>query len=213
MSTPSAPSPTPTPDPPSPFDPLEETLDAGTVAYRCHDLTYGAAEPNPGPKGAGRFHFFGDPMVPALYAAESMTGALCESILRYRPTGVQTLLPASEYRNRTISTLQLERDLRFAVLHGEGLYRLRVHQDQLTNTPGTNYPQTRKWAEAAYDAGFDGIIWMSHQLNNTKSWMVFGDRVPETDFTVAGALDLSGSGFGWLVDTCAAMKVDVMPPF
>jgi hypothetical protein len=43
--------------------------------------------------------------------------------------------------------------------------------------------------------------------------MVFGGRVRETDFALADTLDLSGPGFGWLVDTCAAMKIDVIPPF
>lgn len=66
--------------------------------------------------------------------------------------------------------------------------RLRVHQDQLTNTSGANYPQMRNWAEAA-----------SHGT---------GNRLPLVD-----TLDVSGLGFTWLVDTCAAMKIDVMPPF
>lgn len=203
----------PTPDPPVPFDPLQETLPAGTVAYRCHDLGFDAAGANPGPRGAGRFHFFGSPPVPALYAAQSPAGALCETILRYQPSGTQTVLPPAAYRSKGVSTLQLSRDLNFAVFHGAGLYRLGVHQDQLTNTPGSNYPRTRRWAEAAHAGGFDGVIWMSRQLNDIKSWMVFGDRVPAADFTVTEQVELGGAGFEWLVDVCAPMKVDVLPPF
>lgn len=58
-----------------------------------------------------------------------------------------------------------------------------------------HYPQTRKWAAVAYAAGFDCVVWMSHQINNSKSWMVFGDRMPEAAFTVTDVMALGGASF------------------
>jgi len=55
---------------------------------------------------------------------------------------------------------------------------------------------------------------MSHQLNGNQACVVFGDRVPEDDLSTTAQLALdSPAGFDWLVDTCAPMKVDVLPPF
>lgn len=202
-----------TPDPPVPFFAHSEVLPAGSLVYRCHDLGFRPGEPNPGPRGPGRFHFFGSPPVPALYFAQTMTGALCERLLRYTPAGAPTRLAHKDYGSAAISGLVTVRDLKMAKFHSEGLRALDVQPNQLTDTDSSNYPQTRKWAEAAYEAGFDGISWMSHQLNGCASWMVFGDRVPETEFSLGDVSALgAGPGFAWLVDTCATMNVDVIPP-
>lgn len=203
-----------TPDPPVPFAPTAEILETGTVVHRCHQMTFRPGEANPGPRGAGRFHFFGSPSVPALYFAKTPETALCEKILRYTPDGdAPTRLIPSEYRNDAVSTLTVGRDLNIAMFHSQGLRALNIQASQLTDTGQDNYPQTRKWAEAAYDAGFDGISWMSHQLNGYGSWMVFGDRVTESDFTAGTVMPLlSAEGFSWLVDVCAPMNVEVLPP-
>lgn len=202
-----------TPDPPAPFAPLAEVIAAGASVHRCHQVKYRPGEANPGPHGPGRFHFFGSPAVPALYFAQTPTAALCEKILRYTPSGAPTRLAPASYRNDAISEMILGRDLKMAMLHSEGLRTLDVLAGQLTDTTSDNYPQTRKWAKAAYDEGFDGLAWMSHQLNGRSSWMVFGDRVTEADFDVAGMMPLgAGDGFDWLVDVCALMNVDVIPP-
>ena len=99
-------------------------------------------------------------------------------------------------------------------LHSQGLRRFGLQPNQLTDTPPGNYPQSRKWAAAAHTAGLDGALWMSHQLNGNQACVVFGDRVPEDDLSTTAQLALdSPAGFDWLVDTCAPMKVDVLPPF
>lgn len=55
---------------------------------------------------------------------------------------------------------------------------------------------------------------MSHQLNGNQACVVFGDRVSESALSTASQLALdSPAGFEWLVDTCAPMKVDVLPAF
>lgn len=202
-----------TPDPPSPFTALPEVVPEGLTVYRCHHQKYRPGEFNPGPHGSGRFHFIGSPYVPALYFADTRAAALCERILRYTPSGHPSRLAPANYRASLISELKIGRELKMAQFHSQGLRALDVLPAQLTDTTSDNYPQTRKWAEAAYDQGFDGISWMSHQLNGCRSWMVFGDRVTEADLEVKEALPLgAGVGFKWLVDECATMNVEVMPP-
>lgn len=205
---------TTTPDPPDPFSPLTASIPTGTRLFRCHSTAFRAGEANPGPKGAARFNFFGSPVVPVLYFAQTPETALCETLLRYTPAGSPTRLPAAAYSGRVISEVAFDRDLTFALFHSEGLRRFGLQANQLTDTPPANYPQTRKWAAAAHSAGMDGALWMSHQLNGNQACVVFGDRVSEDDLSTTSQLALDGpAGFDWLVDTCAPMKVDVLPPF
>lgn len=205
---------TETPDPPTPFSPLTVSIPAGTILFRCHSAAFRAGETNPGPKGAGRFNFFGTPAEPVLYLAETPETALCETLLRYTPSGSPTRLPAAAYRGRVLSEVRIERELTFALFHSEGLRRFGLQANQLTDTPPVNYAQTRKWAAAAHSAGLDGALWMSHQLNGNQAGVVFGSRVSEADLSTVSQLALdSPAGFEWLVDACAPMKVDVLPPF
>lgn len=98
---------------------------------------------------------------------------------------------------------------------GTDLRALRVGPEQLTTTPGDNYPQTRKWAEAAHEAGFDGIAWMSRQDNSDRAFMFFGDRLSEADFDVvpgSGRLFALGTDLDWLIDFCAPLHIEVLPP-
>ena len=205
---------TTTPDPPAPFSPLTVSVPEGTLLFRCHSAAFRAGEANPGPQGAGRFNFFGTPSVPVLYFAQTPETALCETLLRYTPTGSPTRLPAGAYRGRVLSEVRIERGLTLALFHSEGLRRFGLQSNQLTDTPPANYPQTRSWAAAAHTAGLDGALWMSHQLNGNQACVVFGDRVSESALSTASQLALdSPAGFEWLVDTCAPMKVDVLPAF
>ncbi|MCC9195231.1 RES family NAD+ phosphorylase [Arthrobacter sp. zg-Y916] len=205
---------TKTPDPPDEFSPLTVPLPAGTRLFRCHGAAFRAGEANPGPRGAGRFNFFGTPAVPVLYFAQTPETALCETLLRYTPAGSPTRLPAAAYRGRIISEVAVERELTFALFHSEGLRRFGLQANQLIDTPPANYPQTRKWAAAAHAGGLDGALWMSHHLNGNQAAVVFGDRASEQDLSTVSQLALdSPAGFSWLVDACAPMDVDVLPPF
>lgn len=202
------------PDPPDPFEPLEIGLKAGTVTYRVHSNRYAPGEFNPGPAGSGRFHFFGDPMVPVLYSAETEAAAVAEVLLRNIPvTGGR--LRYGAYGSKVLAALESQRDLRLASFLGTGLRALRVEPGQLTATPGEDsYPQTRKWAAAAHKAKFDGIVWMSRRNNSDRSYMFFGDRVNAEDFAVvpgSGRIFAVGADQDWLIDLCSPMHVDVMP--
>lgn len=202
-----------TPEPPEPFQPRVGELVAGTVLQRVHSNRFRPSQFNPGPRGAGRFHFFGDPMVPALYLAETREGALAETLLHDIPVGVLATMPRSIYGDTVMAGLKLKRPLRIAEFFGLGLRHLGVEATQLSDTPMDNYPQTRKWAYAAYNAGLDGIGWMSKRDNSARAYMLFGDRVAEDDLEIvpgSGLSFASEDGFNWLVITCAPLKVDVL---
>lgn len=202
-----------TPDPPAPFEARTIVMRAMTGMYRLHDNRFTTTQFNPGPKGPGRFHFFGAPHVPVLYTAATETAAVAETLLRNIPaTGGH--IAYGDYQSKVMAALEIKKDVRLASFLGTDLRALRVAPDQLTTTPGENYPQTRKWAEAAHAAGFDGIAWMSRQDNSDRAYMFFGDRVTEDDFEVvpgSGRLFAVGPDQDWLIDLCAPMHVDVLP--
>lgn len=202
-----------TPDPPNPFEPRSGILVPGTILQRIHSNRFRPNQFNPGPKGAGRFHFFGNPMVPALYLAETREAALAETLLHDIPIGAPATLPRSIYANSVLAGLELKGQVRIAEFFGLGLRALGVEATQLSDTPMDNYPQTRKWAHAAHAAGFDGIAWMSKRDNSARAYMLFGDRVQEDSLGVvpeSGLAFASANGFSWLVNTCAPLKVDVL---
>lgn len=181
--------------------------------YRVFTNTRKITEFNPGgPPATQRFSFFGDPPVPVLYAASSDEAAICESLLHDIPSRGGVLLPM-RYRNKVMGLTRPLRDLRLARFMGTGLRRLGVSQRELTDTPMSHYPRTNRWARAAHDAGFDGIVWMSKKCNDSEAYVLFGDRVASSDLEIDPSFArvfLSGSGFDWLVDFCTPLKVEVL---
>jgi RES domain len=205
---------TETPEPPSPFKPQEIRLAAGTRIHRVYDNRFEATQFNPGPKGGGRFHFFGNPQVPVLYTAETQEAAVAETLLRNIPvTG--GLLAYGDYKSKVMASLTIRREIRLASFLGTGLRALRVEARQLTDTAGESYPKTRKWAEAAHRAGYEGLAWMSRRNNSDRAYVFFGDRVESNDLDVvpeSGKIFALGPGQDWLIDLCGPMHIDVMPP-
>lgn len=202
----------PTPAPPDPFAPATIVLDPGSVRYRVYTNRFRPTEFNPGYGEGGRFHFFGTPPVPVLYLAQTRQAAVAETLLRNIPVGAPEPLRRSAYRHAVLAGLAPARPLRLAQFYGLGLRRLGIEATQLTDTPGTHYPHTRTWAAAAHSAGFDGIAWMSKRDNSAQAYMLFGDRVAESDLEVApstGMAFTSDLGFAWLVDICTPLGIDV----
>lgn len=202
------------PPPPDEFDPDVLTLEAGTLLYRVCSNARRVTDFNPGVGSPTRFAFFGDPVVPVLYAAQSRKAALAESLLHDIPLS-GGILTYDDYGSSVMGRIETTKDLRLASFMGLGLRRLKVHPDHLTDTEASEYPHTVRWAQAAHRAGFDGLVWMSRRCNSDRAYVLFGDRVGESGIgqdDTFGMLFESGSGFDWLVDTCAPLRVDVMPP-
>lgn len=200
-----------TPDPPDPFTAQPFTLPAGSNLSRVHDSRFGPTDFNPGPKGGARFSFFGTPLVPVLYAAAKEESAVAETLLRKIPAAGGRLVHDA-YAKNVMSMLVTKRELNLASFMGTGLRALKVVASQLTNTPDTRYPQTRKWAQAAYDAGYEGIVWMSKRNNTDQAYVLFGDRVDDSDLTVvagSGRILSAGPGQVWLVNLCIPLHITV----
>lgn len=202
-----------TPSPPDPFDQASEVLTAGTLLYRVGSITRPITAFNPGHGGATRFAFFGDPPVPVLYAAETEQAALAESLLHDIP-GSGGYLTSDSYTRVVMGRLRVTADLTLVSLRGLGLRRLGVQAHQVTGTDSAEYPRTVAWARAAHRAGFAGLAWTSRLCDDSRAVVLFADRAQDalTQDPSFGRYFDSGQGLEWLIDTCAPLRVDVLPP-
>lgn len=203
------------PAPPDPFDAAEAVLPVGKVLYRVHSNTRHVTDFNPGIGKSTRFAFFGSPSVPVLYAAETQEAAVAESLLHDVPISGRPL-PAMDYQNHVLGRFEVLRDLRLASLHGLGLRRLNITDTDVIDVHGVGvYEETAAWAAAAHSAGYDGAEWMSTRCNNSRAQVLFGDRVLATELRVDpsyGRVFLLPEHFNWLVDMCAPLRIEVLPP-
>jgi hypothetical protein len=166
-----------------------ETWPRGQGIVRCHDSRFGATEFNPG-LGHGRFHPFQDSrgdLVPTLYGASSLDGALSESIFHNVPVrGPGRAIRHSALRPMQVSTVAARRDLTLIQLHGHGLGRLGVSRAELIDAEVRQYVRTAAWAAALHirQKGADGLIWVSRKFDTSFALVIFGDRVARGDLEV-----------------------------
>lgn len=197
--------------PSSPFAPATTTLHAGHPLYRVASTSRSATAFNPGIGTPTRFGFFGNPVVPILYAAETEDAAIAETLLHNVPAEGGAL-SYDRYSGKALVRLATTRDLRLGVLHGTGLRRLQVTAAELTASPAATYPTTVRWAEAAHGIGLDGLVWMSRMCNDTKAYVFFGDRCADafTQDVTHARIFASAADQIWLIDHCAPLHVDVL---
>ncbi|WP_158086640.1 RES family NAD+ phosphorylase [Mycobacterium scrofulaceum] len=197
--------------PPEPFDPAIATLPAGHRLYRVLSATRTATDFNPGIGSRTRFGFFGDPVVPIMYAADTEDAAIAETLLHDIPVD-GGLLPYDQYADKVLVRLRVTRAARLGVLHGTGLRRLKVTAADLTASPASSYASTVRWAEAAHGAGLDGLVWMSRQCNDAKAYVFFGDRCEKAFAQDPSHARIFASPADqiWLIDRCAPLHVDVL---
>jgi hypothetical protein len=185
------------------------------MLYRVHSNKRQVTVFNPEMGQPTRFAFFGSPRVPVLYAAGAEEAAVAESLLHDVPLSGRPL-PAREYRDNVLGRFELMRDLHLASLHGLGLRRLKIANTDVIDVHGVGvYEETVAWAAAAHSAGFDGLEWMSTKCNNSRAQVLFGDRVSTGDLRPDpsyGRAFLLSEHFNWLVDMCAPLGIEVLPP-
>lgn len=209
-----------TPLPPKPFDPLTETIPAGTILYRVHEpsLPDGAVNdgtvPNAGYGSPSRFAFFGDPKVPVLYAADKPEGAVHEGILRDAEPG--SFLPGVRWRTKILTVMEATHDLEMVSFHSAGLRRFGLYPGDLTDTDWTHYSSTVQWAEAAWHYGAQGVSYMCRHYNTTKALCMFGDRLGEGALRALPAHEQTRvfsvpRDADWLAGLAHAMKVVIRP--
>lgn len=206
--------------PPHPFDPVVEDVPVGTRLHRVYTAQHGgASDPSDGhwlrrstdarTVPVGRFSFFSDDdgsFVPVIYAAQDENVALWETILRDRAPDEEDPLPRAAFRGRRLARIAIARDLRVASLAGADMARLRLPPDELTFADSAQYSGTVPWARAAWQAGFDGIRYVSRRDPSGSAYVFFADRSAEPllrDIVEGGSSrsfdDLSdGGGFEWL---------------
>lgn len=233
-------SPNELPEPPDPFEPGEAALEPGTRLFRVHTNRIAPHMPNPGFGAPSRFAFFaadhartaldGGTPVPVLYAAETAVAAIAETVLHdvagtpERPGHVVKQL----YYGRSLSTIDVTARLRLADCTGIAAKRLGIEGTVLS--AHTDYARTVRWAEAAFRAGFDGIVYMSHRCNTDRAYALFdraeaGASSAGTGTSTGGRLARSltpvslfpldpalvpSTGFDVLVDACAAAGFEVV---
>lgn len=181
--------------------------------YRVGSIHRPLAVFNPGHGQPTRFAFFGEPRVPVLYAAETPTAAVAESLLHDVPLQ-GGYLTWDSYAQVVMGRLEVTRDLGMASLRGLGLRRLGVSARDVTETDASEYSRTVAWAETAHAAGLAGLTWTSRMCNDAMAVVLFGDRAASsvTQDPTFGRYFSGGEGLDWLIDVCAPLRVDVLPP-
>jgi len=185
------------PQPRADLDPLRFTWNAGNRIVRVFNAHYSprafrAAEIDPSDPGrnAGRFHPFpsvpGGPSVPVLYGANSLEGAISETVFHDVPISGVKIIDITAVHHRIAINLAPTRDLLLADLAGNGLRRLGITRAELIDSYPDAYPQTAMWAAAIHDhpTRFDGIRWVSRQYDLSQAVVLFGDRVTESELIV-----------------------------
>lgn len=198
--------------PPDHFEPQTLILRQGHVLFRVFQNTRKATDFNPGGGAPTRFAPFGDSPVGVLYAADTEEAAVCESLLHDVPPGPGQLL-YEQAAKRVLAPLEVTRELRLASLMGDGLRILGTEAEHVTATPASQYHRTVRWAEAAHAVGFDGLAWMSHRRNTDRAYVLFDSARDALEAIPSGGrIFAAGTGFDWLVDYLATVKVEVVNP-
>ena len=169
------------PDVPNPLpQPLEDIWPAGRPIFRCHNGALGATEFNTA-NDSRRFRPIQShgAIVPTLYGADLVKGALSESVFHDVPIrGKGRRIQRKALVTMLRSTVIPKRDLRLVRLHSDGLKRLEVTHAELIESSSRQYPRTAAWGQALYDLGdYDGLVWLSRQFNTSYAVMLWGDRV------------------------------------
>jgi hypothetical protein len=169
------------PDVPKPLPkPLEDIWPAGRPIIRCHNVALGATEFNAS-TDSRRFRPVQShgAIVPTLYGADLVKGALSESVFHDVPVrGNGRRIQRKALVPIMRSTVIPKRDLRLVRLHSDGLKRLGVKHAELIESSARQYPRTAAWGQALYDLGnYDGLVWQSRQFNASYAIMLWGDRV------------------------------------
>jgi hypothetical protein len=90
--------------------------------------------------------------------------------------------------------------------------RVGATQGSLIEPGPSSYPQTAASGKAAFDAGFDGIVWMSRQFPGGLAAIVFAraDEPLRVDGTTL--LLASGKGFDYVSQAANAAAIVIVDP-
>lgn len=181
-----------TPEVPDPFPAFNTVLlKAGTTLIRVHEPAFAGNAFNPCRGGLTRFAPLALPSggcLPTLYAADDDESAFFETVFHdvafdARPAYVALSKLTSRARSRIVTA----RDLLLANLREADLNAIGLTRTLLIDTLATQYAKTARWAEAFHrkDRRVQGLVWTSRRCDPQSAYLLFGDRVSETDLTIA----------------------------
>ena len=183
--------------------------------YRVHPDLYPPNAFNPGTHGdRGRFHPMRDAsgrLVPTLYAADCIDGALSETMFQNVFAG--DVIVRSRLEGHCLTRIELTRDILVADLTGHGLRRLGLTRSQLLDSGASHHAETARWAEAIHRSreSLQGMIWISRQFDVAMALLAFGDRLHERDFECDASEPLDGGrGYRLVQDAAAAAGITVV---
>lgn len=188
----------PSPPPPQPLRCYPQATGAGRW-FRVHEWDpatrrYGPTAFNDSGRGNARFSPLVDPatqrVIPTLYAARTVRGAIAEILLHDAPTPSTGYLHDWERDRQSrlhLSEITLA-PLRLVNLTTTGLRAAGLHVADLFGTEKPDYPRTRDWALWIWRSlpQAQGLHWMSVRDNTCEAVMLFGDRLGASLLRPAG---------------------------
>ena len=206
----------PKPSPSVRLDPATKVLSAGDHLFRVHGARPANAF-NPGDGcGRGRFHPLRNrrgKLIPTLYAADEIDGALSETVFR-GVGGAGGRINRADLESLRLSRLVLEADLPLIDLTGLALRRLGLVSRQLLEAPERLYEETARWAEALHEAdpNAHGLLWVSRHCDTARAVVLFGDRVDPSRLRPEGPAEPlhGGSGFRRVCEAAGRANIAVI---
>lgn len=160
------------------------TWPKGQVIHRIHPEKYRSAQFNPASMGNARFspiRNVDSDIIPTIYGGSAFECAAMETVFHDIPhvLGLKTL-QKSRISELAHSEISCDRDLRLIDLRSIALRKFGLERRDLIDTPVSEYPYTRSWAEAfhAQCKDAEGLYWQSRQADHAQAVVLFGDRVP-----------------------------------
>lgn len=155
-----------------------EILPAGTTLWRVHSRRFGCTQMNPTAQptvdAGGRFDSI-DGAFAYLYAADSVDGAIAETLCRDLPSALRgpRIVPRAAVTGRILSPITVTADLSVAALHGAHLTVIGQSL-WLTKCDAAEYLLTRQWAAAIFaaDPSLEGLAYRPRHNEDHRAWML-----------------------------------------
>lgn len=185
--------------------------------HRVHKNQYLPNIFNPSVKGNARFspirNTRGD-IIPTLYAATTMQGAMMETVFHDVPykKGIKTVFKR-HLAGEVHSTLMFHVDFNLVDLSKVALRKMGIKPEHLISTTKAHYPETRAWAEALYAEypAAQGLLWTSRQDDRCNAVVLFGSRIEPSEFSATGtSTTLMTAGVVWDPVSQLAINMDVI---
>lgn len=176
------------PDAREPFNVIPLNAARHPVWYHVYST---AAYPKNGPltfsQGSGNARFSplkppGREAIATYYVADSVEAALVESVLHDVVLGVKGVKVGLDLlEHQHLATVKLTKNLRLVSFQSVDLNPLGLTREQLIASLPVDYPHTRRWAQAAFDAcpKAQGLIWTSRRDDRARCLMLFQERLPK----------------------------------